>query len=117
MIISLDKDYNVISVGTLDDPNAFSIKTIEEQDINIAMYNYKYENGTVINLGLKREFSMTREEKIKDELEMLDNTINRATEDLYTLTETTPYESTKNVINRKIELRQQLKNINKEGEM
>lgn len=49
--------------------------------------------------------------EIKEELQELDKTINRATEDLYDLTETTPYESTAQVIERKKELRQQLKNL------
>lgn len=50
--------------------------------------------------------------EIKKELEKLDQTINRATEDLYELTGTTPYKSTGDVIERKKELRQQLKQIN-----
>jgi hypothetical protein len=50
--------------------------------------------------------------EIKKELEGLDQTINRATEDLYELTGTTPYKSTGDVIERKKELRQQLKQIN-----
>lgn len=112
MIIGLDKEYNVISIGKFNDPEAFSLKNVEQQDINIVMYNYKYENGKVIKLGLKREFTITDAERIKEELEELDKTINRATEDLYDLTETTPYESTAKVIERKKELRQQLKTIN-----
>ena len=52
-----------------------------------------------------------KETEIKQELAELDITINRATEDLYNLTNTTPYESTQNVINRKIELREELKTL------
>ena len=111
MIIGIDKEDNIISVGLYNDPNAFSVKNVESQDINVVMYNYKYQNGRVINLGLKKEFSMTKEEKIKEELQELDKTINRATEDLYDLTETTPYASTQEVINRKIELRNELKTL------
>lgn len=59
----------------------------------------------------EEELKEERVEEIKTELSNLDNTINRATEDLYTLTETTPYESTQNVINRKIELRNELKTL------
>ena len=71
MIIGLDKEYNVISIGKFNDPEAFSLKNVEQQDINIVMYNYKYENGKVIKLGLKREFTITDAERIKEELEEL----------------------------------------------
>lgn len=69
------------------------------------------ENGKII----KEEYtpvpisSEQRVNEIKIELNNLDTIINRATEDLYTLTEITPYESIQNVINRKIELRNELK--------
>ena len=112
MIIGIDKGNNIISIGIINDESAFAIKEIEEQDLNIVMNDYKYENGQIINLGLKKQFTMTQEEKIKEELKELDNTIKRATEDLYELTKTTPYKSTAEVIERKKELRQQLKNIN-----
>ena len=49
--------------------------------------------------------------EIKMELEELDKTINRATEDLYTLTNSTPYASVAEVISRKNELRQELKEV------
>ena len=49
-----------------------------------------------------------REKEIKWELKELDKTINRATEDLYVLSNLTPYESITKVINRKNELRQEL---------
>lgn len=116
MIIGLDKDYNVMTIGMLAGEDIFSYKNIEEQYIDLEMYNYKYVNGKVVNLGLKREFTMTEEEKILEELQELDKTINRATEDLYELTEVTPYKSTQNVINRKIELRNEL-NLLKKGEV
>lgn len=45
------------------------------------------------------------------ELNELDKTINRATEDLYTLTNSTPYTSIAEVISRKNELRQELKEV------
>ena len=54
---------------------------------------------------------MSREDKIKQELIELDTNINRATEDLYTLTNTTPYQKTAEVIQRKEELRQELKEL------
>ena len=49
-------------------------------------------------------FPKERIEEIKTELDTLDTTINRATEDLYVLTNTTPYQSTQEVIERKEEL-------------
>ena len=74
------------------------------------------ENGELVDVV---EIPKTEEEineenamEIKKELEELDQTINRATEDLYELTGTTPYKSTGDVIERKKELRQQLKQIN-----
>ena len=48
---------------------------------------------------------------IIEELNELDKTINRATEDLYTLTNSTPYASVAEVISRKNELRQELKEV------
>ena len=56
---------------------------------------------------LKKE----REIEIKSELNELDKTINRATEDLYTLTNSTPYASVAEVISRNNELRQELKEV------
>lgn len=114
MIIGVDKEGNIVSIGKRQDPNAYSIKVIPEQRIDIIVNDYKYVGGKVINLGLKPEFRKTEEEKIKEELEELDKTINRATEDLYELTDTKPYKSTEEVIERKKELRQQLKNIKEE---
>lgn len=74
------------------------------------------ENGELIDVV---EIPKTQEElneeqimSIKQELNELDLTINRATEDLYELTETTPYKSTAEVIERKKELRETLKKIN-----
>lgn len=76
------------------------------------------EKGELIDVveipKTEEEMNKEKEEKIKEELEELDKTINRATEDLYELTDTKPYKSTEEVIERKKELRQQLKNINKE---
>ena len=112
MIIGVDKEGYIVSIGILYDKNAFSTKVIEKRNLNIITNDYKYENGKIIDLGLKDEFRKTEEEKIKEELKELDKTINRATEDLYELTDTKPYKSTEEVIERKKELRQQLKNIN-----
>lgn len=57
------------------------------------------------------ELKDERANEIKVELEELDKTINRATEDLYTLTNSTPYASVAEVISRKNELRQELKEV------
>lgn len=59
----------------------------------------------------QEELDEERVEEIKSELISLDDTINRATEDLYDLTNTKPYESTQNVINRKKQLREELKTL------
>lgn len=73
------------------------------------------EDGEVVDIieipKTEEEKNAERVEEIKKELEELDKTINRATEDLYELTEATPYQSTQKVINRKIELRNELKKI------
>lgn len=61
----------------------------------------------------EEEINQERVKEIKEELNSLDNTINRATEDLYVLTNTTPYQSTQQVIARKEELRAELQNLNK----
>lgn len=63
----------------------------------------------------EEEIKAERVEEIKAELNELDQTINRATEDLYVLTNSTPYQSVQEIINKKTELRVELKNIN-EGE-
>lgn len=111
MIIGVDKEGYVISVGILNDEKADSIKIVQEQTVDIITHNYKYEKGRIVDLGLKPEFAMSNEEKILKELKELDTVINRATEDLYVLTDTTPYKSTQEVIDRKEELRTELKKI------
>ena len=73
------------------------------------------DNGNLIDVvevpKTQEEINKERTEEIKNELSELDNTINRATEDLYTLTNTTPYQKTADVIARKEELRQELKEL------
>ena len=112
MIIGIDKDSNIISVGIVSDPNAFATKIIPDQRIDIITHNYKYENGKVIDLGLKREFSMTEIEKIDEELKQIDNEgVNRHLENQIEASNTydTIYESTRKLIDRKNELREQRK--------
>ena len=73
------------------------------------------DNGNLIDVvevpKTQEEINKERAEEIKNELSELDTTINRATEDLYTLTNTTPYQKTADVIARKEELRQELKEL------
>ena len=73
------------------------------------------DNGELIDVvevpKTQEEINKEKTEEIKNELVILDNTINRATEDLYKLTNTTPYQKTADVIARKEELRQELKEL------
>lgn len=70
------------------------------------------DNGNLIDIveipKTQEEINAERVEEIKNELITLDDTINRATEDLYILTNTTPYETIQEVINKKEELRSEL---------
>ena len=78
-------------------------------------FDFVVEDGKLVDVvevpKTQEELNAEKETEIKQELAELDITINRATEDLYNLTNTTPYESTQNVINRKIELREELKTL------
>ena len=74
------------------------------------------ENDNVVDVveipKTEEELNQERVEEIKTELQELDKTINRATEDLYSLMEVTPYQTVQETIDRKNELRQELKQIN-----
>lgn len=74
------------------------------------------DNGNLVDVvevpKTQEEINSERVEEIKAELTELDNTINRATEDLYTLTKTIPYETIQQVIDKKIELRKELNALN-----
>lgn len=59
----------------------------------------------------EEEINQERIEEIKAELNSLDSTINRATEDLYILTDLRAYDTIEEVITRKEELRKELKNL------
>lgn len=78
------------------------------------------ENDNLIDVveipKTEEEVNQERIEEIKTELNSLDTTINRATEDLYALTNVMPYQTTLEVINRKEELRKELQNLTKVGE-
>ena len=64
----------------------------------------------------KEQSKENKIKKIKLQLTKLDTTINRATEDLYILTQTTPYTTIQEVITKKEELRKQLQELIKVGE-
>ena len=73
------------------------------------------ENDNLIDVveipKTEEEINQERIEEIKTELNNLDNTINRATEDLYILTDLRAYDTIEAVITRKEELRKELKNL------
>jgi len=77
-------------------------------------------NGNLLDIveipKTKEEINQERIEEIKSELNELDTTINRATEDLYVLTNTTPYTTTQEVIAKKEELRKELQELTNGGE-
>ena len=78
------------------------------------------ENDNLIDVietpKTEEEITEERIEEILQELTSLDSTINRATEDLYVLTNTTPYTTVQETINRKEELRKELQELTKVGE-
>lgn len=59
----------------------------------------------------EEELNQERVAEIEKELEELDKIINRATEDLYSLTGAKPYETIQETINRKQELREERKKL------
>ena len=82
--------------------------------IKIDVKNKTFEQGYKhFEEPTEEELKQKRIKEIKTELEELDTTINRATEDLYVLTHTTPYKSTQEVITKKEELRAELKELNR----
>jgi hypothetical protein len=78
------------------------------------------ENNNLIDVveisKTEEELNQERIEEIKSKLNQLDITINRATEDLYVLTNTTPYTTVQETITNKEELRKELQNLTKVGE-
>ena len=78
------------------------------------------ENNNVVDVvqipKTDEEINQERIEEIKNELNSLDTTINRATEDLYILTDLRAYDTIEQVILRKEELRKELKKLTKVGE-
>lgn len=78
------------------------------------------ENNNVVDVvqipKTEEETKQERIEEIKAELNELDKTINRATEDLYILTDLRAYDTVEQVILRKEELRKELQELTKVGE-
>ena len=78
------------------------------------------ENDNVVDVvqvpKTEEEINQERIEEIKNELNSLDTTINRATEDLYILTDLRAYDTVEQVILRKEELRKELQELTKAGE-
>lgn len=78
------------------------------------------ENDNLIDVveipKTEEEINQERIEEIKNELNSLDTTINRATEDLYILTDLKAYDTVEQVILRKEELRKELQELTKAGE-
>lgn len=84
-------------------------------------YNFVLdENDNLIDVieipKTEEEIKQERINEIHQELTVLDTTINRATEDLYVLTQTTPYTTIQEVITKKEELRKELQELIKVGE-
>lgn len=97
-----NKEKNVAYMAHQD----YEIIEVETVPENVEPALYKYVDGEfTINVEQKRRY-------ILDELSNLDTVINRATEDLYTATNTTPYANVQEVINRKNELRTELAALN-----
>lgn len=109
----------------LNDDNYIVIPDNSPLANKIIQYYPKYdfvldENDNVIDVveipKTEEELNQERIEEIKNELNQLDNTINRATEDLYILTDLRAYDTIEAVITRKEKLRKELKNLTKVGE-
>lgn len=109
----------------LNDDNYYVIPDNSPLANKIMQYFPRYdfvldEKGNLIDVveipKTEEEINQERIVEIKTELNNLDTTINRATEDLYALTNTTPYKSTQEVIAKKEELRKELQNLTKAGE-
>lgn len=109
----------------INDDNYIVIPDGSELANKIMQYFPRYdfvldENDNVVDVvqvpKTEEEINKERIEEIKNELNSLDTTINRATEDLYNLTNTTPYDTVEQVILRKEELRKELQELTKVGE-
>lgn len=83
----------------------FTMAEVAEIPAEVKIEEYKYVDGAfVINIPVKKA-------GIIRELEELDVIINRATEDLYKATGTTPYANVQETISKKEELRVALANL------
>lgn len=79
-------------------------------------YDGEWHKKTKTEEEVNKHIKEKKIEEIKSELNGLDTTINRATEDLYILTDLRAYDTIEAVITRKEELRKELQNLTKVGE-
>lgn len=109
----------------LNDDNYYVIPDNSPLANKIMQYFPRYdfvldENDNVVDVvqtpKTEEEINQERIEEIKLELNELDKTINRATEDLYILTDLRAYDTIEAVITRKEELRKELQILTKVGE-
>lgn len=103
---------NIMEFNSRESASTFDAELVELEEGYGIGDCYKDEKWSKPELT-EEEIKEKRMKEIKEELVMLDATINRATEDLYTLTKSTPYQSTKEVIDKKEKLRLELQNLNK----
>ena len=104
--IKKDICVNIMEFSTKEEAELFDKELVElEEDYGIGDL---YRDGKWFKSVETVEEQI---EKIKKMLSSLDTIIDRATEDIYTEVKITPYEKTQNVINRKRELRNELKTL------
>ena len=109
--IENERCVNILEFGTEENAHYF--------DKNLVLVEDGFGIGDLFKDGTwekykksEEEIKAEREKAIKIRLATLDETINRPTEDLYELTNTTPYETVQKVIEEKKELREELQKIN-----
>jgi uncharacterized protein YdcH (DUF465 family) len=116
MIIGVDEQYRVISIGKKTGNKVFAYKIIDKsQELDLDIYNYKYVNGRIINDGMKPEaMPKTQLQLIDEELALIDSQgVTRHLENQIEASGTydTIYESTRKLIDRKNELREERKSL------
>lgn len=122
MIVGVDKDYYVVSVGrnSTKKDSIFSYKIVDDkllsfQTIDLDTYNYRYVDGRIVNEGMKPEaLPKTRLQEIDEELASIDSQgVTRHLENQIEASGTydTIYKSTRELIDRKNELREERKTL------
>ena len=122
MIIGVDKNYHLVSIGRNPDKKdvvfAYKIvddKTLPFQQIDLDTYNYRYVDGKIVNEGMKPEaMPKTRLQEIDEELVSIDSQgVTRHLENQIEASGTydTIYKSTRELIDRKNELREERKTL------